>query len=292
MTENLWTQFQQNRPYLFAVAYRMLGSVADAEDILQDAYLKTRGLKLNKVDKPKAYFSKVITRLCLDRLNKLKRERAFYEGPWLPDPIETKDHEVQHQSLTTAYLLMLENLNPVERAIYLLRSAFDHQYEDIALILNKTPENCRQIFRRAKMKLAKRENRFHQNPEKTRTLLEALLESAERGEYEAMTHLFVHDAMMLADSGGKVKGALKNTLNGIEKVCHFIIGVTKKFKPEDAQIVFRNINNSPTAVVFSGSSIFMVLSIQHNGEKITTVYVTANPNKLKNLSTMDQNPMD
>lgn len=277
--------FHKYRSYLFSVAYRMLGTVEDAEDILQDTFIKIQLKEMAQVQRPRAYLSTVVTRLCIDRLKELKKERALYEGPWLPDPLKTDSwqEEGHKESLSVAYLLLLEYLNPIERAVFLLREVFDHSYEDISFVLNKQPDNCRQIFSRAKRQLELRRKKSSDNYQKAKYLLEQLIDLGEKGNYEKLKALFVEDARIFADGGGKVRGAVRHVLTGADKIIKFISGVNRKLKPVDSRYEFMEINQSPAIVAFDKERIYMVLTITHDGEKITAIYTTANPEKLKHL---------
>src|SRR5882724_7857333 len=158
--------FQTNRPALFGVAYRMLGSASDAEDVLQDAWLRYAAARPSDLRSPKAYLTTIVTRLCLDRLKSARAAREEYVGPWLPEPLVTDqgrqpDESVAlAESVTLAFMVLLETLSPEERAVFLLREVFDHEYDEIAGMLDATPANCRQLFHRARTRLAARKPRF------------------------------------------------------------------------------------------------------------------------------------
>ena len=289
-TKNLKTMpmtnlFQQYRSYLFAVAYRMLGSVQEAEDMVQDAFLRLRAKDAEEIGNPRACFATVVTRLCLGRLAQLRRERELYDGPWLPEPLPTGDGAPPggRESLSTAYLLMLENLNPVERAAFLLREAFGHSYEDIGLILDKTPENCRQLLSRARRRLKGKARPRQADNQKTQNLLQQLVDYAEKGQYAELANLFVQDARLIADGGGKARGAAKHVLHGVEKAARFILGATRKLRPEGASFEFRELNGAPALVGYHRGSPYLILAISHDGERIREVYAMANPEKLGSL---------
>lgn len=271
--------------YLFTVAYRMLGSVEEAEDVVQDVFFKIRKLDPASLQKPKAYLTRVVTRLCLDRLEQLRRARLSYPGPWLPEPVYiAEENPIAHrESLSTAYLLLLEKLRPVERAVFLLREAFDHPYEDIAFILNKSVANCRQIHSRSRRKLQQREIRHHPDKQKARELIGKLIDFAEKGQYEALTRLFVEDAKVVADGGGKVRGALQHVLHGAVKAAKFTLGATRKLKPNGAVFMLKEYNGAPALLGLLDDKPFLVLSISHDGTRITALYTLANPDKLDHL---------
>ncbi|PHN08090.1 sigma-70 family RNA polymerase sigma factor [Flavilitoribacter nigricans] len=275
--------FSSYRPYLFTVAYRMLGAVEEAEDAVQDAYLKVRHLQPESIRNPKSYLTRVVTHLCLDRLKALKRARQDYPGPWLPEPLELdKEQQVHHrESLSTAYLLLLEELGPVERAVFLLREAFDHPYEDIAFILNKSVDNCRQIYSRSRKHLKNcRKIRSQPDNEKAVELINQLIDYAEKGEYEALTRLFVKEATVVADGGGKARGALRHILYGAENAGKFVLGAAHKLNPDGAVFIYKEYNDAPALVGLIDNQPFLVLSIAHDGAQITALYALANPDKL------------
>ena len=271
--------------YLFTVAYRMMGSVEEAEDAVQDVFLKIRNLEPAAIRNPKAYLTQVVTRLCLDRLKQLRQARLHYPGPWLPEPLYVaKEHPVAHrESLSTAYLLLLQELKPVERAVFLLREAFDHSYEDIAFILNKSVENCRQIHSRSKRRLHKHKIRHHPDKQKAEALISKLIEFAEKGQYEELTRLFVEDARVVADGGGKARGALQHILHGADTAAKFVVGATRKLKPEGSVFIPKEYNGAPALLGLLRGKPFLVLSISHDGTRITSLYALANPDKLDHL---------
>lgn len=278
------TVFQSYRAYLFTIAYRMLGSVEEAEDVLQDAYIKLHHLDLKNIKNPKAYLGQVVTRLCIDKLKVLEKQRSLYEGPWLPELFSTGSSTTDKtQLLSTAFLLMLEKLNPLERAVFLLRNAFEHHYEDIALILNKSPENCRQIFRRAKIKMQTSSELPTSNKQIAEDLLNQFIQLSEAGHYSELQRLFTNDVTLIADSGGKVRGAARQKITGPESILKFIQGVSQKIRPAGAYYELRHLNYEPAIVGFVRGQVFLVITIQEKAEQISQIFVHANPDKLKNI---------
>lgn len=277
-------KIQTYRSYLFAIAYRMLGSVEEAEDVLQDAFIKLHTLDVKAIKNIKSYLAQVITRLCIDKLKLLEKQRQLYEGPWLPELFNTETANLTaSQQLSTAFLLMLEKLNPQERAVFLLRNAFEHHYEDIALILNKSPENCRQIFRRAKLKMQTPTKSATPDTKKVEQLLQQFIQLSEAGRYTELQQLFTKDVTLIADSGGKVRGAARQKIKGVGNIMKFILGVSQKFRPQGAHYELRYLNYEPAIVGVVESQVFLVLTIQEKAEQIDQVFVHANPDKLKNI---------
>jgi RNA polymerase sigma-70 factor (ECF subfamily) len=280
---NVLEEYQRWRPYLFSIAYRMLGSVAESEDILQDTYLRWRQAAGDQIDNPKAYLSTIVTRLCLDRLGELRHEREAYPGPWLPEPLATPATESRskRETLTTAFLLLLERLSPVERAVYLLREVFEHSYKDIALIINKKPANCRQILHRAKVHLEEDRRSQEQDEQENRRLLEQLLKFTREGDYNRLREILVEDARLTADGGGKVRGALRHILQGAEPVAKFILGAARKLGPSEGWVEFKDLNGTPAGMGMSPQGIYMVITLQQREGRITDIFITANPDKLR-----------
>lgn len=176
--------FDRNRPLLFSMAYRMTGSVMDAEDAVQEAYLRWQRASEDEVRSPSAYLSKVVTRLCIDRLRSARVRREQYVGPWLPEPLlgeqakEIAGKAELEDSLSMAFLVLLESLTPVERAVFLLREVFAYEYAEIASLVGKSEANCRQISRRARQSLAARRPRFESSPQQEERLMEGFLQQA------------------------------------------------------------------------------------------------------------------
>lgn len=283
---NILAEYQRHYSYLFSLAYRMLGSVVESEDILQDTYLKWQRAMPRPVDHPRAYLATIVTRLCLDRLRQLRAERKEYPGPWLPEPLAGLHQEIPEKrtSLTTAFLLLLERLTPAERAVYVLRQVFEHEYDDIALILGKTQPSCRQLFHRARKHLATGDKLPDQEEGKVRALLEQFLQFTKEGNYPALRELLVKEVRLVADGGGKVRGAVRHILNGADPVARFVIGAARKLGPTDGHVEFRTVNGTPAAVGTSSNGIYMVITIQCIEGRITDVFITANPDKLKHLN--------
>src|SRR5215208_5389379 len=184
--------FDRHRQLLFSIAYRMLGSVADAEDVMQESYLRWRRASEREVRSPKAYLSTVVTRLCLDHLRSARARRVRYVGPWLPEPLVTEpspdasEVTALDESLSMAFLVLLESLTPTERAVFLLREVFDYDYGEISRLVGKSEANCRQIARRARQSVAARRPRFERSAEQEEHLVERFLEACASGDMEGL----------------------------------------------------------------------------------------------------------
>jgi RNA polymerase sigma-70 factor (ECF subfamily) len=216
---------EELRPYLFAIAYRMLGSVAEAEDIVQDAFLRYHEADV-EAESPKAYLATVTTRLAIDQLRSARSRRELYPGQWLPEPI-VGDEAVRHaetaDSLSLAFLHLLEKLAPVERAVFLLREVFDYPYEEIAPIVGKSPENCRQILARAHRHVAEGKRRFDVSREERDEVAGRFLAAWEEGDTEGLVEVLAPDATVYGDGGGKAP-SMPQPLVGAERVAKALIG--------------------------------------------------------------------
>jgi RNA polymerase sigma-70 factor, ECF subfamily len=223
--------FETYRSYLFAIAYRMLGSAMDAEDMVQETYLRYLSRPPETIGSLKAFLTTIISRLCVDRLHLARRKREQYLGPWLPEPIITADTlEVispeervdREESISMAFLLLLEQLQPVERAVFLLREVFEYAYAEIATFLGKSEVACRQWFSRAKKHLADRRPRFQASPETQRQMPISFQQAIAAGEMTALMNLLAEDVTFWADGGGKVKGVATHQLSGRNMVASFL----------------------------------------------------------------------
>jgi len=276
--------FEAARARLFKLAYRMLGSIADAEDAVQDLYLRWRKVE-EEVASPEAWLVTACARLCIDRLRAAKRERAAYEGPWLPEPIvaagdASADLE-RADDMTTAMLLVLERLSPRERAAYLLREGFDYDYGEIAGILGASPAACRQLASRAARRLRDERPRFPASREAARDLARRFGEAAQSGDYDALVSLLTKDASCATDGGGKVLAA-RNVIQGADRVARFVIGVTTK-GAAGVKMRFVTVNGAPGWVISRDGAPIAVATIEIDGDRIRKVFATLNPDKLAHL---------
>ena len=229
--------FDRNRPLLFSIAYRMTGSVMDAEDAVQEAYLRWQRASDDEVRSPSAYLSRVVTRLSINRLRSARVRREQYVGPWLPEPVlgeqvqEIGDQAELEDSLSMAFLVLLESLTPVERAVFVLREVFDYEYAEIASLVGKSEANCRQISHRARQSVAARRPRFESSPQQEERLLEGFLRASLSGDMEALLALLSEDVILYSDGGGKTQAALK-PIYGADRVARFLSGILKKAPPD------------------------------------------------------------
>ncbi len=269
------------RARLFKLAYRMLGSVSDAEDAVQDLYLRWRAAAAD-VAAPDAWLITACARLCIDRLRAAKRARAAYQGPWLPEPVVTWDdasvEAERADDLTMAMLLVLERLTPRERAAYLLREGFDYDYAEIGDILGASAAACRQLASRASRRLHDERPRFSVNPQAARDLAARFGDAARTGDYGALVALLAEDATCSTDSGGKVPAA-RNVVRGADRVARFVIGVTAK-GAAGLDMAFVWVNGAPGWVLARNGAPIAVATVEIDGGRITKVLVTLNRDKL------------
>jgi len=286
--------FEAYRTYLFAIAYRMLGSAMDAEDMVQETYLRFQAAPpetQESIVSLKAYLTTILTRLCVNQLKSARRKREQYVGPWLPEPISTdratesanpEERMELYESLSLAFLVLLEELPPIERAIFLLRDVFDYEYAEIAAFLGKSEVACRQAFSRAKKHLADRRPRFTPSPETQREMLTSFLQAVQGGDMDSLMTMLANDVTLWTDGGGKVRGAATRPGAGRDAVARMGVG-TMRFLPEGYTSEIAEINGQPAVVIRVDGRAFSVISIEVAGRQIQAVRVVANPEKLRRV---------
>ena len=277
--------FESHRPLLFSIAYRMLGSVAEAEDIVQEAYLRWREAPEAEVRSPKAYLSVVVTRLSIDRLRSARARREEYVGPWLPEPlVSERAEEVAvldelDESLSMAFLVLLESLNPVERAVFILREVFDYDYDEIARIVGKSEANCRQIAHRARQSVAARRPRFERSPEQEERLTQQFAEACMNGDMEGLISLLSEDVTLWSDGGGEVAAA-PYPIHGPERVARFLLGVLRTVPPGFfARPTW--VNGGPGVVGYVDGHPTSVVALDVADGRLRGVSIVVNPEKLQ-----------
>jgi len=280
--------FNEHRSLLMSIAYRMLGSHADAEDAVQEAFLRWQNAPNEHFQTPKAYLSTIVTRLCIDQLRSARSRREVYVGPWLPEPMltsrqrQTTSNVELAESLTMAFLVLLESLSPVERAAFLLHEVFDYDYKETAEIVGKTEANCRQMIHRAKEYIASRHHRFDPTREQTEHVTTEFLEATQNGDLSRLMKLFAPDAVLFSDGGGKVRAAL-NPIHGPDAIARFAIGVVKKNLPPDAVHAPAEVNGQPAFVTWIGGQRASVTVLDIRDGLIRNVFIVVNPEKLSRV---------
>jgi RNA polymerase sigma-70 factor (ECF subfamily) len=274
-------QFQDLRPLLFSLAYRMLGTRADAEDVVQEAYLRWQSAIREDVRSPKSFLTTVIARLSLDALKAAHRRRETYVGPWLPEPLVqpagTKPMEMA-ESLSLAFLHLLESLSPAERVAFLLREVFDAGYEEVAATLETTEASSRQIVARARKHIQQRRPRFIVDRDRQSAVLREFLTACTTGDPSQLAALLAQDAVLYSDGGGKVSAAL-NPIVGADRVVRFLVGIAKKLPA--LSVEFADVNGAVGALLVSAGQPYGVvtLDVKTNGS-IANLYIVTNPDKL------------
>jgi RNA polymerase sigma-70 factor (ECF subfamily) len=284
--------FETYRSYLFAIAYRMLGSAMDAEDMVQETYLRYQTTPPETIISLKAFLTTIITRLCMDQLHLARRKREQYMGPWLPEPIITaeaselakvEERVDAYESISLAFLVLLEQLQPMERAVFLLREVFEYEYAEIATFLGKSEVACRQSFSRAKKHLGDHRPRFPASPDTQKQLLTDFLQAVQAGEMTPLMNLLAEDVTFWADGGGKVKGAAMHQIAGRVAVARFILESSPIFRrslPEGSRIELTEVNGQPALITRAGDQAFAVLTIEVEAQRIKTIRNIVNPEKL------------
>ncbi|MGP9022416.1 RNA polymerase sigma-70 factor [Streptomyces sp. BR1] len=274
-------EFERYRPLLLGLAYRFLGSMWDAEDVVQDAYLRWRGVDHEEIREPRAFLIKVVSRLALDQLRSARVTREAYTGPWLPEPVATDalgpmDTAELRDTVAFATVHLMERLTPPERAVFVLREAFELPYEEIADILGVTVANCRQMFRRAGQHLTAGRERFKPAGEDHEKLFTRFLAAAQNGDLAGLTELLSEDVVAWNDGGGKVRAALRPVL-GRAKVLAFLTGLLKKYEVGGVRIL--DINGAP-ALYTSLDDRSQLTSLDVRDGRIHGIYSVLNPDKL------------
>ena len=282
--------FQAHRPALFAVAYRMLGSATDAEDVVQDAWLRYASARPSDLRSVKAYLTTIVTRLCLDRLKSARVTREEYVGTWLPEPVATGDRSEPERSLalaesvTLAFMVLLETLSPEERAVFLLREVFDYEYAEIGEMLDTTPANCRQLFHRAKGRIAERKPRFRATVDEKRPLVERFVSAFRDGSEEELTRVLAADVGFWSDGGGKVSAA-RRPIFGREHVVALLLGIRRTAPAtgvplESVTLDLVEVNGEPAIVMRASGRLEAVYVPTVEDDTITALRVVRNPDKL------------
>jgi RNA polymerase sigma-70 factor (ECF subfamily) len=279
------------RALVFSIAYRMTGSVTDAEDLVQDTFFRLERARQSEVvvESPKAYLAAVTTRLAIDHMRSARARRETYVGTWLPEPIVADLYDGPEQmaelsdSLSMAFLVLLESLSPVERAVFLLREVFDYPYEEIAQIVDKSEANCRQIFGRARQHLDSHQIRHEASTEHSEALLQSFLVAARGGDLNQLVDLLAADAVFYGDGGGKAT-AIRQPLYGRDQVATFVLALFKQASRLGVRIEAVLVNGGPGIVIYdSHGKILSVLALEVLGGVVQTVRGIVNPDKLHHL---------
>jgi RNA polymerase sigma-70 factor, ECF subfamily len=293
VSEKLLT-FDQHRALLLSIAYRMLGSVADAEDMVQDTYIRWQLSSSDDIQSPRAFLVTIVTRLCINYLQSARIQREHYVGQWLPEPLITEpgsdpaDNVQADEFVSIAFLVLLERLNPTERAVFLLREVFDYEYREVAEILGLNEANCRQILRRARQHLAGSQRRFDTTRSKRQELLERFVRASRSGDLESLIEMIEDDVVLYTDGGGKAF-AVPNPIYGAMNVARAIVMGGSKFRPRETVVLRQaSVNGAPGVVTYLAGRPLYVLTIDTSEERIRSIYFVTNPDKLSHIPSLDE----
>jgi RNA polymerase sigma-70 factor, ECF subfamily len=285
--QKLYTEYQ---PLLFSIAYRMLGTVSDAEDIVQDVYLHVKETDLNHVKNMRAFLCKMVTNRCLDFLKSASKKREVYIGPWLPEPLILQENDpyyevIKKEEISFALLLILDQLKPVERAVFILREVLNYDYADIGEIVGKNETHCRKIFSRVKEKFPF----THESKLKTEVhrekIIHTFLSAINQGDFQQLENLLSQDVVLYSDGGGKVYAALK-PIHSKTFVLRFIMHLLTEFKMNERiepSLNIVNVNGQTGFLITDHEQIRTVVSFHVEGEVIKEIYLVRNPEKLNHI---------
>ena len=281
--------FVDLQPRLFAVAYRMLGTVSDAEDIVQEAYLRWQRVDKSEVRDNTGYLIRITTRLCLDQLRAARSRRETYPGEWLPEPLVTDDAtERLDRDVSVALLLSLERLTPLERAAFLLHDVFEQSYEELADALDRSPVSCRQLVSRARKHVRSNKPRTQVDRRHGEKLIRAFFSAARSGDTATLSTLLAQDVHLHSDGGGKVLATL-NPILGQDKVMRFFAGLARKYSGhQQLRWTICELNGQKSIVSREPDGLLQATSIEIEDSRITRIYITRNPDKTRHLAALLQ----
>lgn len=276
--------FEEHRPLLFGIAYRLTGSVMDAEDLVQETYVRWSRASQAEVDSPREFLATVATRLAINHLRSARVRREQYVGPWLPEPLLRAEAPVPGdpaelaESLQTAFLVLLESLSPVERAAFLLRDVFAYEYAEIARVLGKTDANSRKIVERARARISEGRSRFDPAPGQLAAVMENFVRACTSGDPSALLAVLAEDVTFVSDGGGRVPAALRPVV-GASNVARLLLGLLAK-APPGVEMRIQHVNGQVGAVAYLEDRPFNVLTLAVAAGRVRAVYVVTNPDKL------------
>ncbi|MDO8455581.1 MAG: RNA polymerase sigma factor SigJ [Burkholderiaceae bacterium] len=293
MTDSTSALFEAHRPHLLALAYRMLGSRAEAEDVVQDTWLRQKDVNLGEIEFVRAYLSRIATNLCLDRMQTARARREQYVGSWLPEPLEDatgafdpgpQAHIEYAQNVSVAFMLALERLSALERAAFLLHDVFDQSFDEVALRLGRSAAACRQLANRARAHVRTDQARVDVQHEQAEQLLGAFVQTITTGDTTALAQLLSDDAVMLSDGGGIVT-AVAQPLQGGALIAKALVGFTRTHKAENYGLRFTRINGLPAVVLYGAQGqVLQTTALQTDADgRISALYIMRNPEKLTHI---------
>ncbi len=287
-------KFDQYRSLLFSIAYRMLGSVADAEDMLQETFIRWQQSGDEEIRSPRAFLVTIVSRLCINHLQSARVQREEYVGQWLPEPIVTDPGSDPlemiklDESLSMAFLVLLERLTPIERAVFLLREVFEYGYSEIGAVLGQSEVNCRQILRRARQHVSAVRPRFEASTEKQDELLQRFLAAVGTGDMDGLLGLLSEDVVLHSDGGGKAV-AVPNLVHGADNVVRGILGAFRKLLPKTLVRRLARINGKPGVVSYLDGKPYSVVTLDVVDGRVQAIYILTNPEKLVHVPQLAAN---
>lgn len=278
--------FEAHRSKLLALAYRVMGSLAEAEDVLQEAHLRWLRRDAAVLDSDKAWLERVVMNLCLDQLKSARVRRETYVGTWLPEPVMTDGAQlagspIDVEAISLAFLTLLERLSPLERAVYVLAEAFDYTHEELAQTLGRDPAAVRQLLHRAREHVKSGRPRFAPDKATHEAMLGRFFGAVMEGDVQGVEQLLAKDAVVRTDGGGKVRAAL-NVISGANRAARMMIGVSRKGSPT-VRYELRELNGWPSVIGFEGDVPVAVTQLETDGQLVYGVLVVLNPDKLRSL---------
>ncbi|CAM4196701.1 RNA polymerase sigma-70 factor [Bacillus wiedmannii] len=284
-TEQLYETYQS---LLFSLAYRILGSVMDAEDIVHDVFISLNNMEdVQSIENMRAYLCKMVTNRSIDKLRSAAHKRNVYVGMWLPEPFveevdDPSESFVMKESISTAYLLLLQQFSEVERVVFILREVFSYEYEEIASIVDKSSANCRKIFQRARKSILDKPKQSTLSTKKMAAYVEKFVSSLQCGDAQGMLEVLKTDAILKADGGGKATTAI-HPIYSADRIIRLFFGIGKKFS-EEYNVDYKMVNGAPGVIVKVNNKVTYVLSFTFENEKISNIYMMVNPEKLMHLN--------
>lgn len=280
------TEFEDQRTRLFGLAYRLLGSAADAEDVVQEAFVRWHDADRAMIRAAGAWLAKVVTNLSLNQLTSARVRRERYPGPWLPEPVLTEAGELgpldtaeRRESVSLALMVLLERLTPPERAVFVLHESFGYSHREIGGLLDMPEPNCRQLLRRARQRMAAGQPRFQPPPEDWRRLVESFLAAAGGGDLPGLEKLLATQVTVWADGGGKVSAA-RRPVSGRDRVARYLAGVMRRYTA-GVRITLAEVNGEPAVLAWHGGELIGVLVAELADGRVAALRLIANPDKLR-----------
>ena len=291
--------FEAQRPRLFWLAYRLLGSASEAEDAVQDAYLRLHAADPTRIESLPAWLTKAVTNLCLNWLTSARARREVYPGPWLPEPVLTDDRILgpqetaeQRETVSIALLSLMERLNPNERATFVLREAFAYSHSEIAEILEMSEANARQLYRRARQRVGEPRRRFQPDLAQWRRLVDRFFTAASAGDVAGLVEILTDDVTSTADGGGKVAAA-RRPVSGRERTANYLARALSRNLPQlRLRLDVAEVNGEPALLAFDGDTLSGVLCFEVTDDRIAALRILANPDKLRFLAEQLSHPAD